>query len=58
MLEAQVVVDLLLKLVVRHGDSLSEGSSEVGFRFNNTASLALDAAAIARARDFLLLLEG
>jgi hypothetical protein len=40
-LDAQVVVNLLLKLVVRHDDFLNEGSSEIAFRFDNTGSLGV-----------------
>jgi hypothetical protein len=46
MLDAQVVVDLLLKRGIRmnlgrHGNFLNEGSSQIAFRFNSTGSLAV-----------------
>jgi hypothetical protein len=58
MLDAQVVVDLLLKLVVRHDDSFVKGLCQKGSSFAHPTLLLAHAAAIARAGDFLMLLWG
>jgi hypothetical protein len=62
-LDPQVFVNLLLKLAVRmnlvgHDNFLDKGLVESRFRFNPSSYRLLSPAAIARAWDFALPLEG
>jgi hypothetical protein len=62
-LDPQVFVNLLLKLavginLVKHDNFLGEGLGEIAFRFKRLGIVCSHPAAIARAWDFALLLEG
>jgi hypothetical protein len=63
MLDTQVVVDLLLKLVVRvnfvrHGDWLGDGSDQEGFRFNSSGYRSLSPGRYGACAGFLIATRG